>query len=174
MAKFVQEHFLSGHRAHFWAPPDLCLPRCVFRDWPMYLVKPLSRDKGKRLDTQCICPFCPTDSLGRKGQIHCVSARHLVPREGLYQIHGHSLNTHRGKTEVWGCPTFAFGSRKSRALSLDVPIRGAQFAADRTAPIRSDSNQKRPDVHKIVLSIKLRFPPPPRKSVNSENFLRIY
>ena len=34
------------------------------------------------VDTQCICPFRPTDSLGRKGQIHCVSTRPLVPREG--------------------------------------------------------------------------------------------
>ena len=33
-------------------------------------------------------------------------------------------------------------------------------------------SQKRPDVHKIVLSIKLRFPPP-GKSVNFEDFLLI-
>ena len=36
----------------------------------------------------------------RNGQIHCVSARPFVPREGLYQIHGQSLNTHRGKLGV--------------------------------------------------------------------------
>ena len=63
----------------------------------MYLVKPLSRDKAKRADTECICPFPLSDSLRRKGQIHYVSARPLVPGEGLYQIHGQSLNTHRGK-----------------------------------------------------------------------------
>ena len=54
------------------------------------------------VDTQCICPFRPTDSLGRKGQIHCVSARPLVRGEGLYQIHGQSLNTHRGKHRSGG------------------------------------------------------------------------
>ena len=46
-------------------------------------------------------PFAP-ESVGRKGQIHCVSARPLVPREGLYQIHGQSLNTHRGKHRSGG------------------------------------------------------------------------
>ena len=48
-------------------------------------------------DTQCICPFHPKESVGRKGQIHCVSTGPLALREGLYQIHGQSLNTHRGK-----------------------------------------------------------------------------
>ena len=48
-------------------------------------------------DTQRICPFRPKESVGRKGEIHCVSTRPLVPREALYQIHGQSLNTHRGK-----------------------------------------------------------------------------
>ena len=33
--------------------------------------------------------------------------------------------------------------------------------------------QKRPDVHKIVLSIKSRSPPPPGKSVNFEDFILI-
>ena len=38
----------------------------------------------------------------------------------------------------------------------------------------SENLQKRPDIHKIVLSRKLRFPPPlPRKSVNFEDFLLI-
>ena len=36
---------------------------------------------------------------------------------------------------------------------------------------RSPLNRKRPDVHKIVLSIK--SPPPPRKSVNFEDFILI-
>ena len=65
----------------------------------MYLVKSLSRDKGSGRYTMYL-PFSLTDSLGRKGQIHCVSARPLVPREGLYQIHGQSLNTHRGGHEA--------------------------------------------------------------------------
>ena len=60
-----------------WAPPDLCLPRCI-------------------------CPFRPTVPWGERGQIHCVSTRPLVPREGLYQIHGQSLNTHRGKHRSGG------------------------------------------------------------------------
>ena len=69
----------------------------------MYLVKPLSRDKGegqihnvsafspqgicraKGADTLCICPFAPQG-----------------PREWLYQIHGQSLNTHRGKHRPGG------------------------------------------------------------------------
>ena len=57
------------------------------------------------VDTQCIRPFRPKESVGRKGQIHCVSTRPLVGRERLYQIHAQSLSTHRGKhTQVWGCP----------------------------------------------------------------------
>ena len=47
-------------------------------------------------------PFSPYRFLGRKGQMHCVSARPLVPGEGLYQIHGQSLNTHRGKHRSGG------------------------------------------------------------------------
>ena len=38
---------------------------------------------------------------------------------------------------------------------------------------KTDYFQKRPDVHKIVLSMKLRPPPPPRKSVNFEDVLLI-
>ena len=70
---------------------DVCLGML-----PMYLVKSLSGTRSL-VDTQCICPFRPKESVGRKGQIHCVSARPLVPREGLYQIHGQSLNTHQGE-----------------------------------------------------------------------------
>ena len=40
-------------------------------------------------------------------------------------------------------------------------------------PFGRGTIQKRPDVHKIVLSIKLRSPPPPRKSVNFEDSLLI-
>ena len=84
------------HSIQIWAPPDPCIPRCVFRDCPCTWQSPSLGTRGLA-DAQCICPFRPTDSLGRKGQIHCVSTRALVPREGLYQIHGQSLNTHRGK-----------------------------------------------------------------------------
>ena len=58
--------------------------------------------QGGLADTQCICPFRPKESVGRKGQIQCVSTGPLVPREGLYQIHGQSLNTHRGKHRSGG------------------------------------------------------------------------
>ena len=56
--------------------PDVCLGIAHFSG------KSLLSGQGKRGDTQCICPFRPTDSLVRKGQIHCVSARFLVLREG--------------------------------------------------------------------------------------------
>ena len=39
-------------------------------------------------------------------------------------------------------------------------------------PKKAKENQKRPDVHKIALSVKLQFPPP-WKSVNFEYFLLI-
>ena len=90
----------SIHRIHC-APPNLCLSRCVFRDCPCIWWSPSLGTRGP-VDTQCICTFRPTDSLGRKGQIHCVSARPLVRGEGLYQIHGQSLNTHRGKHRSGG------------------------------------------------------------------------
>ena len=67
----------------------------------MYLVKSLSRDKGSGRYTMYL-PLSPKESVGRKGQIHCVSARPLVPREGLYQIHGQSLNTYRDKHRSGG------------------------------------------------------------------------
>ena len=39
--------------------------------------------QGEGADTQCICPFRPKESVGRKGQIHCVCTGPLVPREGF-------------------------------------------------------------------------------------------
>ena len=66
---------------------------------------PLS-GQGEGADAKCMCPFRPTDSLGRKGQIHCVSTRPLVSREGSYQIHGQSLNTHWGKHRSGGAQKF--------------------------------------------------------------------
>ena len=66
----------------------------------MYLVKPLSPDKGSGRYTLYL-PLSP-QGIGRKGQIHCVSTGPLVPGEGLYQIHGQSLNTHRGKHRSGG------------------------------------------------------------------------
>ena len=60
----------------------------------MYLVMSLSRDKGSGRYMMYL-PFLPYRFLGGKGQIHCVSARPLAPKKGLYQIHGQSLNTHQ-------------------------------------------------------------------------------
>ena len=75
----------------------------------MCLVKPLSRDKGSGRYTMYL-PFHPKESVGRKGQIHCVFARPLVPREGLYQIRGQSLNTHRGRHRSGGAQFAIFRS----------------------------------------------------------------
>ena len=79
-------------------PRPVFTPMCV-QGLPMYLVKSL----GTRglVDTQCICPFRPTDSLGRRGR-YIVYLRDPLSREGLYQIHGQSLNTHRGKHRSGG------------------------------------------------------------------------
>ena len=57
--------------------PDVCLGIAHVS------VKAPLPGQGALTDTQCICPFRPTDSLGRKGQIHCASARPLVLGEGL-------------------------------------------------------------------------------------------
>ena len=67
----------------------------------MYLVKSLPRDKGSGRYTMHL-PLSPCRFLGAKGQIDCVSTRLLVPRQGLYQIHRQSLNTHQGKHRSGG------------------------------------------------------------------------
>ena len=54
-------------------------------------------------------PFALQIPWGEKGQIHCVSARPLVPREGLHKIHGQSLNTHWGKHRSGGAQHKALG-----------------------------------------------------------------
>ena len=80
---------------------------------------PLS-GQGKRADTQCICPFRPINSLGQKGQIHCVSAKPLVPGEGLYQIHGQSLNTHRGINTGLGVPNTFLIQKYFKTVTVTV------------------------------------------------------
>ena len=76
----------------------------------MYLVKSLPSGEGVWQIHNVSAPFNPKESVGRKGQIHCVSTRPLVPKEGLYQIHAQSLNTHRGKHRSVGAqvPLFRF------------------------------------------------------------------
>ena len=71
----------------------------------MYLVKSLSRDKGSGRYTQCI------------------STRALVPREGLYQIHGQSLNTHRGKHRSGGAQIDLYYKRRCGTLPLEYGLR---------------------------------------------------
>ena len=78
----------------------------------MYLVKSLSRDRGSGRYTMYL-PLSPQESVGQKGQIHCVSTRPLVLGEGLYQIHGQSLNTHRGKHRSGGAQKKRQKSSKS-------------------------------------------------------------
>ena len=96
----------------------------------MYLVKCLSLDKGSGGCTMCL-PFRPTDSLGRKGQIHRVSARPLFPGEGLYQIHGQSLNTHWGKHRSGGAQSigyvFVASSRGKRQASETSTFLGGSI-----------------------------------------------
>ena len=70
-------------------------------------------------------PFLPTDCLGRKGQIQCVSARPLVLGEGLYQIHGQSLDTHQGKHRSGGAQEWPkSGVQVANFLSLAVKNQG--------------------------------------------------
>ena len=63
---------------------------------------------------------------------HCVSARPLVPREGLSQIHGQSLNTHRGK------------HRSGGALSLATAVVFYWEPVDPVAadPVRQDNDKR--------------------------------
>ena len=107
----------------------------------MYLVKSLSRDKGSGRYTMYL-PFSPYRFLGAKGQIHCVSARPLVPGKGLYQIHGQSLNTHRGlgvpntsnqfvRPEKWGDSQVGF--RGSNASGGPIVLLPSAFWAHGTS-----------------------------------------
>ena len=61
----------------------------------MYLVKALSLDKGSSRYTMYLA-FSPQGICRAKGQIHCVSARPLVPREGLYQKFRKGVGGQRG------------------------------------------------------------------------------
>ena len=112
----------------------------------MYLVKPLSRDKGKGQIHDVSALFAlQIPWVKRAGYIVYVPFS-LVPREGLYQIHLQSLNTHRGKhrsggarvlagsadfifiqktREGCGCPKFPAGKvfwQISTLLENDSPI----------------------------------------------------
>ena len=90
-------------------------------------------------------------------------------------------------TENWNCSLAllaAICGAKKRADSRPPRARGALHATPRHglkpqeqghfgADYRAGLFQKRPDVQKIVLSIKSRPPPPPRKSVSFEGFALI-
>ena len=70
---------------------------------------------------------------------------------------------------------------QKKAMNFDMPgpqrvERPNEGTLTKTALFTKSSflkTQKRPDVHKIVLFIKLRPPPPTGKSVNFEDFLLI-
>ena len=59
--------------------------------------------------------------------MHCVSARPLVPREGLYQIHGQSLNTHRGKHRSGGAQSFRAAGKSVKNLPAASKFAGKLF-----------------------------------------------
>ena len=68
----------------------------------MYLVKPLSRNKGKGQIHNVSAPFALQIPWCERGRYIVYLPFSLVPREGLYQIHVQSLNTHRGKHRSGG------------------------------------------------------------------------
>ena len=78
-----------------WAPPDLCLPQCVFRDWRCIRESASPRVRGL-VDTQSVCPAALQIPWGRD-EGGGASTRYIAPEGGLYQIQCQSVNTHRGK-----------------------------------------------------------------------------
>ena len=71
----------SSFRTSSGTPRPVFTPMCVLGIAHVSGKAPLS-GQGKRADTQCICPFRPKESVGRKGQIHCVSALFPCPERG--------------------------------------------------------------------------------------------
>ena len=61
-------------------------------------------------------PFRPKESVGRKGRYIVYLPFSLVPREGLYQIHGQSLNTHRGKHRSGGSQDHQSPPKRGRKI----------------------------------------------------------
>ena len=93
---------------------------CVY-GLPMYLVKPLSRDKGKRQIHNVSALFALQIPWCERGRYIVYLPFSLVPREGLYQIHGQSLNTHRGKHRSGDARTLEmFNPRLKLSISIDM------------------------------------------------------
>ena len=114
-------------KKRFYAIPPLVIPpfAChrVYPDmcvWgvPMYPVKSLSRDKGSGRYTM-YPPFSPYRLLRAKGADALCICQSPCPERGTYQIHGHSLNTHRGKHRSWGRPIYVTECELARKLFQD-------------------------------------------------------
>ena len=111
--------------------PDVCLGLAHVSD-----KDPLSGQRVWQIHNVS-APFALRIPWGGKGQIHCVSARPLVPREGLYQIHGQALNQ-RFRKGVGG-----------RGLATNKPPNRAQKVLQKCVPIllrghRKKGTEKRP------------------------------
>ena len=110
-------------RPPLWAPPDLCFPRCVFRDcaciwtakqgktqndkstlfYPPHSPSLGTREKGRYT---MYLPFSPYRFLGAKGaDTLCICLFSLVPREGLTRYR-QFLTTHQGKHRSGGAQPF--------------------------------------------------------------------
>ena len=94
------------------APPDYVYPDVCLGIAHVSGKAPLS-GQGKRADTQCTCPFCTKESVGQKGQIHCVSALFPCPERGALPDTWQSLNTHRGKHRSGGARPAAKGASQN-------------------------------------------------------------
>ena len=68
----------------------------------MYLVKPLSLGKGKGQIHNVSALFALQIPWCERSRYIMYLPFSLVPREGLFQIHGQALNTHRGKHRSGG------------------------------------------------------------------------
>ena len=71
----------------------------------MYLVKPLSQDKGSGRYTMYL-PLSPYRFLGAKRADTLCIYQTPCPKRGALQIHWQSLNTHRGKHRSGGAQFF--------------------------------------------------------------------
>ena len=84
----------------------------------MYLVKTLSRDKGSGRYTMYLPLFALQIPWGEKGRCN-VYLPDPLSREGLYQIHGQSLSTHRGKHRSGGAQEFIVVIARSQSAGHD-------------------------------------------------------
>ena len=83
----------------------------------MYLAKPLSWDKGSGRYTMYLPLRAHTESCRAKGADTLCICQTPCPERGLYQIHGQSLNTHRGKHRSGGCPKSVGASTRDHEIA---------------------------------------------------------